>query len=136
MKLQKKHILLLVLVFQCFTSRSHAGDSQVPRLLELSVMPYPEVARTSRVEGRVSTRIVLNSKGAVQDVRILSGNAMLKDWVSRSAKTWVFTVSGAASFDYIVSFQLEPESDSAPQSRIRIDDAGLTVITQKAMISH
>ena len=131
-----QHCFIVVCVVLQLLTTGLAGDSRPPRLVELGVVAYPEIARTSRVEGRVEMEITLNSNGAVQQFRILAGHKMLSDWVAHNAKTWVFDQHGPTSFKYEVCFKLEPESDLTPVSRFHIEDSGLAVITQRARISH
>lgn len=52
---------------------------------------YPTVARQMRVSGEVIVEASINEKGTVDEVKVVSGNAMLTQSVVSAVKRWKFT---------------------------------------------
>lgn len=56
--------------------------------------PHPEyspIARQMRVSGEVVVEATINEKGTVDEVKVVSGNAMLTPSVVTAVKRWKFT---------------------------------------------
>ena len=81
-------IALVILSLLALCSLSVAADPQP--ILESAPMPfYPPLARTARVEGVVTLRVVIDQDGtAIVDT--VSGHPLLRDATARYVKAWKF----------------------------------------------
>ncbi len=52
---------------------------------------YPEIARISRVEGKVTMEAILDATGKVESVRVLSAQPLLEDAAVRAVRQWRYT---------------------------------------------
>jgi TonB family protein len=52
--------------------------------------PYPPVARQLRIQGHVEVEVSITPSGAVDTVKVLSGNPALTGTVGQTLKTWRF----------------------------------------------
>jgi TonB family protein len=52
---------------------------------------YPAMAKQMHVGGKVEVQVTIDSEGNVEDVKILSGNALLTQSVVSTVKKWKFT---------------------------------------------
>lgn len=52
---------------------------------------YSSMAKQLRVTGDVEVDVTIASSGEVEDVKVLSGNAMLSTGVTKALKEWRFT---------------------------------------------
>ena len=52
---------------------------------------YPSVARQMKVGGKVAVDVTIDAEGNVEDVKILSGNALLTNAAVSAVKKWKFT---------------------------------------------
>jgi protein TonB len=52
---------------------------------------YPAMARQLKVTGKVQLQVVIGSSGAVEDVRIVSGNPVLTRPCAKVVQEWRFT---------------------------------------------
>lgn len=57
---------------------------------EKTAPQYPPMARQMRVTGKVEVEIVIDEAGNVENVKILSGNALLTTAVVSAVKHWKF----------------------------------------------
>lgn len=53
--------------------------------------PYNPIAKQMRVTGDVEVEVTINKQGDVENVKAVSGNAMLSGPVLRTVKEWKFT---------------------------------------------
>ena len=53
---------------------------------------YPPIARLARIEGEVKVSFVLNSRGEVASLEVLSGHPMLREFTSATVKSWKFRI--------------------------------------------
>lgn len=51
---------------------------------------YPELARKAGIEGRVTVKVLIGTKGDVERVEIVKGHPMLNDAAIEAAKQWKF----------------------------------------------
>jgi TonB family protein len=51
---------------------------------------YPAVARQMKIAGKVEVEIVIDEKGNVESVKVVSGNALLTSSVVTAVKNWKF----------------------------------------------
>ena len=65
---------------------------QVPEpILHSAQMPkYPPVALGARIEGEVKVSFILDNKGEVTSVEVLSGHPMLREATAAIVKSWKF----------------------------------------------
>ena len=54
--------------------------------------PYPPIARLVRIEGEVKVSFLLNSKGEVASLEVLSGHPMLREATAATVKSWKFQI--------------------------------------------
>jgi TonB family protein len=52
---------------------------------------YPQMAKQMHVAGKVEVQITIDAEGNVEEVKILSGNALLTGGVVNALKKWKFT---------------------------------------------
>lgn len=52
---------------------------------------YPPMAKQMRIGGKVEVQVTISPDGNVEDVKILSGNALLTPSVVNTVKKWKFT---------------------------------------------
>ena len=52
---------------------------------------YPDIARQAGIEGIVSMRVVINKDGAVEEVRVLSGEQALQNAATTAVRQWRYT---------------------------------------------
>ncbi len=52
---------------------------------------YPAMARQMHIAGKVEVQVTIDVEGNVEDVKILSGNALLTSGVVSAVKKWKFT---------------------------------------------
>ncbi len=52
---------------------------------------YPAMARQMHIGGKVEVQVTIDAEGNVEDVKILSGNALLTPSVVSTVKHWKFT---------------------------------------------
>jgi TonB family protein len=52
---------------------------------------YPVIAKQMRVTGRVELEIKIGTEGKVEDVKVISGNALLTPAAVEAVKKWKFT---------------------------------------------
>ncbi len=98
---------------------------EVPRVLPVSSVilqgkairkmqpPYPQIARTARVQGTVPVQITISEEGRVIDASVVGGHPLLRDAARQAALQWVFSptalngksvkVSGVISFNFILN---------------------------------
>ena len=60
------------------------------RVLRRVQPPYPVIARQARIQGSVQVQIDISEDGAVTNVTLLSGPALLRDAALQAAKQWQF----------------------------------------------
>ncbi len=65
--------------------------ANMPRLVGSPAMPYPEVARQSRVGGPVCLDITINPKGRVSKVDVVCGHEMLRVFAKHMVQQWRYT---------------------------------------------
>ncbi len=67
---------------------------------------YPELARKMHVTGTVKLEVNVDAEGQVQDVKVLSGHALLRDAAVTAAKQWVFQTAPAKTIEVVdIGFQ-------------------------------
>jgi TonB family protein len=80
-----------------FSALLSAADIRVttPEAMKAAVKKvppdYPPMARQMKVQGKVEVDVVIDADGNVEEVKILSGNALLTGAVVNSVKKWKFT---------------------------------------------
>lgn len=65
--------------------------SEKPKVLKQAKPKYPELARKAGIEGRVTVKVLINTKGDVERVELVKGHPMLNDAAIEAAKRWKFT---------------------------------------------
>jgi len=66
------------------------GDVTAPRVIDRVRPRYPMAARATRTEGEVVIEAIIDERGAVRDVRVLSGPALLRDAAIDAVRAWRF----------------------------------------------
>lgn len=64
--------------------------SEKPEVVRQSKPEYPELARKAGIEGRVTVKVLINTKGDVEKVEVVKGHPMLDDAAVESARQWKF----------------------------------------------
>jgi TonB family protein len=89
------------------------GETRVPTALALRAAtnkPRPEysaIARQMHVTGKVEIDLVVGADGAVEDVRIISGNPLLSAAAVTAAKKWKFGDLGQNGEKVVVSLSFD-----------------------------
>ena len=68
-----------------------SGGIREPKKLVHVAPIYPEIARLSRVEGKVTMEAILDATGRVESVRVLSAEPLLQEAAVRAVKQWRYT---------------------------------------------
>jgi len=53
-----------------------------------SIPPYPTIAKAAGVEGTVEMQATISKTGTIENLRVISGNAMLQQAAIEAVKTW------------------------------------------------
>jgi protein TonB len=64
--------------------------SEKPEVVKQGKIDYPELARKAGIEGRVTVKVLINTKGNVEKVEVVKGHPMLNDAAIDAAKEWKF----------------------------------------------
>jgi protein TonB len=67
------------------------GAIREPKKLVHVAPIYPEIARVSRIEGKVTMEAILDATGRVESVRVLSSAPLLEDAAVRAVRQWRYT---------------------------------------------
>ena len=68
----------------------YVSNLQQSKLLRMVQPAYPKLAREARVSGTVTLKIIVNEKGDVTDVKVLSGHPLLQEAAARAAWQWKY----------------------------------------------
>ena len=71
--------------------RPVGGAIREPRRIHGGPPPYPELARRAHVEGKVVLECVIDERGRVKDVRVVSGHPLLADAAAEAVGAWTYT---------------------------------------------
>ncbi len=86
-----KPLSTVVLWFAVLVSTVSYAQKLPQPILQYSRLPqYPPLAIGARIEGTVKLSFVLNEKGEVKDVSVVSGPAELSNAAIEDVKTWRF----------------------------------------------
>jgi len=90
------------------------GDVVAPELVTKVKPGYPEVARRARLEGKVFLQAIINEKGEVEDVQVLSAaNPIFQQPAIDAVKQWKYRPAKQNGrpvkvyFTVVVDFRLE-----------------------------
>ncbi len=89
------------------------AETRIPTALAMRAAtnkPRPEysaIARQMRVTGKVEIDLVVGADGAVEDVRIISGNPLLSAAAVAAAKKWKFGDLGQNGDKVVVSLSFD-----------------------------
>ena len=93
--------------------RPVGGAIREPRRIHGIAPPYPELARRARVQGSVVLECVIDERGRVRDLRVVSGHPLLADAAAEAVGAWTYTpttLNGqaiAVILNVTVKFELE-----------------------------
>lgn len=68
-----------------------ATDDAMKAAIKKTPPDYPPIARQLKVVGKVQVEVIIDADGNVENIKILSGNAMLTQSVVAAVKKWKFT---------------------------------------------
>ena len=71
--------------------RAVGGAIREPRRIHGIAPPYPELARRARVQGKVVLECVIDERGRVRDLRVVSGHPLLADAAAEAVGAWLYT---------------------------------------------
>src|SRR5215510_5855471 len=80
----------LFLLFAAFVSAAAGQALPEPRLDYSQLPKYPPGAVAARIEGSLKLSFLLNERGDVVDVQVVSGHPMLTSAAAAIVKTWRF----------------------------------------------
>jgi TonB family protein len=118
-------LFLTMLALCCISLAQQVPDP----ILRSALMPqYPPLALATRVEGEVKISFVLDTKGEVASVEVLSGHPLLREAAAAIVKSWKFELPELfrtewrydTSFRYHLSGR-ELETNEAPKLTIIVD---------------
>jgi TonB family protein len=93
--------------------RKHAAG----RVIEQVQPEYPAVARVNFIQGRVRLDLTVNSRGNVESVHVLEGNAILAQSALEASRGWIYspltTPTGPAGFRTTVAVKFELNFEGA-----------------------
>ena len=86
-------ILVLLLGFESLASAELrvATDEAMKAATKKTPPDYPPIAKQLKIGGKVEVDVTIDADGNVENVKILSGNAMLTQSVVTAVKKWKFT---------------------------------------------
>jgi TonB family protein len=95
-------ILVMLLSFGLIASAEIrvATDDAMKAATKKTAPDYPPVAKQLKIGGHVQVDVTIDADGNVENVKVLSGNAMLTQSVITAVKKWKFapfTQDGAAT---------------------------------------
>ena len=67
------------------------GVIREPKKLVHVAPIYPEIARISRIEGKVTMEAILDATGKVESVRVMSAHPLLEDAAVRAVRQWRYS---------------------------------------------
>jgi TonB family protein len=68
-----------------------ATDDAMKAATKKTPPDYPPIAKQLKIAGKVEVDVTIDSEGNVENVKIISGNAMLTQSVITAVKKWKFT---------------------------------------------
>lgn len=71
--------------------RPVGGAIREPRRIHGAAPPYPELARRAHIEGKVVLECVIDERGRVRDVRVVSGHPLLAKAAAEAVGAWIYT---------------------------------------------
>ncbi len=74
--------------------------SEKPREIHRALPVYPEMAKKANIQGMVVVQVLIDTKGNVEDVRVIKSNPMLDD--AAIAAAWQFKFTPAKQRDRLV----------------------------------
>ena len=80
----------LAAVFVCGSKVVLSQDAADRKVLKKVEPEYPSVLRDKGIGGTVKLRVTLKVDGAVKDIQVLGGNAVLAESASRAVRQWRF----------------------------------------------
>ena len=86
-------ILVMLLSFGLIASAEIrvATDDAMKAATKKTPPDYPPIARQLKIAGKVEVDVTIDADGNVENVKIVSGNAMLTQSVITAVKKWKFT---------------------------------------------
>lgn len=91
-----RRLILVVLLFSCALVFAEG------RAVKKRVQPsYPELAKKMHAQGTVVVEAKVDPDGHVTDVKVISGNSLLKDAAVTAVKDWVFEVAPTSTTETI-----------------------------------
>jgi TonB family protein len=86
-------ILVLLLSFTTLLSAEVrvATDEAMKAATKKTPPDYPPIAKQLKIVGKVEVDVTIDAEGNVENVKIVSGNAMLTASVVSAVKKWKFT---------------------------------------------
>src|SRR5579863_2848077 len=86
-------MLLTLLNFGALASAEiRVGTADAMKAVTKKTAPeYPPIARQLKIAGSVQVDVTIDTEGNVENVKIVSGNAMLTSSVVTAVKKWKFT---------------------------------------------
>ena len=86
-------ILILLLSFGLVASAEIRVDMDdaMKAATKKAAPDYPPIAKQLKIGGKVQVDVTIDAEGNVENVKILSGNAMLTQSVIAAVKKWKFT---------------------------------------------
>jgi TonB family protein len=94
-----KHPLILCVLLILVASFSLHSQTGVPSVNDqptatAAVAPnYPPIARSAHISGNVDVQVKLNSRGDVEDTKVLSGHPLLQASCKEAANKWKFVTT-------------------------------------------
>jgi TonB family protein len=85
--MKQLQVFLSTLALCCLSLAQQPPD---PILRSAQLPLYPPLALATRVEGEVKVSFVLDNKGEVASVEVLSGHPMLREAAAAVVKSWKF----------------------------------------------
>jgi TonB family protein len=103
----KMHCLVKTWLAVLLLSGSLLGGDK--RGVKRQVAPiYPELAKRMGVAGVVKLELTVAPNGRVQQVKVVSGHALLRESAAASAKNWIFVETPETTTEEVeVSFALQ-----------------------------
>src|SRR5258708_7678905 len=107
---------LMLGIFFSLPTRAQTS-TQSPAVLAAVAPVFGPIARSARAKGDVIVEVTINTRGEVDDTKIISGHALLQAASKAAAKKWKFAVDDRRkrtcrvtfSFGYIDGRKSDPE---------------------------
>jgi len=86
-------LVILVVSFSLHSQTVAPPVNEQPTATAAVAPNYPPIARSADISGNVDVQVKINSRGDVEDTKVLSGHPLLQGASKEAAKKWKFVAT-------------------------------------------